>query len=246
MRLIFKSVFFVVCATFVYAQDVDTVINRHLQAIGGKKRWKSLHSLYFRLRATRDVVKSGGVVGGASAASQIIYVRHNIGKQRITKTARRFNKTLFTRQGGWTSYLNDTLKMVAMDKAKWLGNKGSLNLEHEFIDYAQKGLRLRLRKRPQRINNVKCFVIDGVTRSGSKRIFYIRQSDYMLVGRAELPSKKQSNQGATIFEVVYDDFRFVQGYCFPFTHYINGGKLTVKVEDWQPNVSIDNVRFQVP
>ena len=214
----------------IQAQTLDEIINKNIEAMGGKEKLLALNSI--------------SMEGTLSFNGQNIPVKilqlNNKG-QKITLTINGMvNYTIQTKDSGW-SYLpiQGQTKPEVMPSAVITEASDGLDIQGSFISYEEKGHTVELLGKDD-VDGTECFKIRMVTKSGLEEILFIDTGNYYII--KSLEKTKASGQERDQIQTFSNFKKMDNGYVFPFsrTGFGPGELVITKIE---VNIPIDESIF---
>jgi hypothetical protein len=213
------------------AQTVDEVINKHIDAIGGKANLNQVKSL--TLDITMDVM--------GTSAPVTEYLLNGKG----FKTEAEFNGqkiiTAYTDQSGWTiNPLAGGNDPQALPDAVYKGGRDQIFVGGSLLDYAAKGYKAELEGKEGGAYKVK------VTKDGSESHYLIDSSTYYITKSVTNGEMMGSPVEVTI---TFSDHKKTDfGIVLPYSNVVDlgGFSFSSKVNKVEANKEIDPKIFEMP
>jgi hypothetical protein len=220
------------------AQNVDEIVARHVEAIGGIDR----------LRAIQSVRMKGRVSAGAGR--EAVVVREVLRPDKI--------RTEFTVQGvtgvyafdgerGWkVSPFEGSSAPVLMEDEEAAQAADQADIEGPLVDWRAKGHRVALLGK-ETLDGRDVHKLEVTLRSGRVLYQYLDAETFL---RVRAQSTRLLRGHEVDIETTFDDYREVQGVLFP--HSIETGavgrprRLEIQVEEIELNPPLDGSYFQMP
>ena len=155
----------------LFSQNLDEVVAKHIEAIGGKDNWAKVKSLKME-----NAVKANG-----AEIKVTIY--------QIDKKAMRENITLMGMEGysiltnteGWTYMpFGGQTKPEAMTADDVKKGQDGLNLQDDFITYKELGKKLELIGKDD-VDGTECFKLKMIDKDKTETTYYIDPSNYYVI-----------------------------------------------------------------
>jgi hypothetical protein len=221
----------------VFAQTVDEVIAKNIQAHGGMEKLKSVHSLRITGKFNQGSFRAGflqenkrpGRVREEALIQGLVQIQAYDGKTgwQVSPFGGRKDPELLSQ---------DDLKGLAIDA----------DIDGPLVDYQEKGHKAELVGRDS-VEGTDCYKIKLTLKNGDVRYYFLDADSFL-----EIKMENQSNiRGAVQFtENFYGDYEQVNGLFFPFA-YENGEKgnpvrTKYTVEKIDMNVPLDDALFSMP
>jgi hypothetical protein len=197
----------VVLVQFAQGQSVDEVINKYLDARGGKDKLKAIQSVYME--------------GARQMMGNEIPVKVTMVNGKLFRTDFEFSGanyyTIVTPTAGWSlTPRSPSVETIPADRLKTM--QGQLDIAGALVDYAAKGSKVELagksRLNGNDVTNVKLTMADGKTTT------YSFDSKTGLLSETKSMATGMGQGGKLVDrEVVtdYSDYKAVDGILFPHT-----------------------------
>jgi len=231
----FKAlVFFLVTASFsASSQTLDEIINKHLDAMGGKEKLKTLNSL---------IMQASLSVQGNDIPLTMTQV-HNKGQRVDISLMGMDNYVIQTPTEGWQFFpIQGQASPEATPAEVLKETEAALDIQSPLLDYAQKGHSAELLQKED-VEGVECFKIKIITRGGMEMTFFIDPSNYYII--KAITKTKASGQEQEQVQTFSDFRKLESGYVFPYSMTGFGpGNLTIT--DIKVNPQVDEGVFKKP
>jgi len=221
--------------------SVDQILNRYVQAIGGKAAIERLASM--SLTGTMEV-SSAGLTGKVELIAQ---APNKYALKVDIEGIGSFTQA-YDGKAGWAQDPINGLRDVTGVELAQLKREADFHREaHLKAVYARlsvKGSRLAV-KGKEKVGGGEAFVIEATPAEGGVEKLYFDVQSGLLV-RTDIVSR--SPQGEIPAEVYLDDFKEISGVKIPVTMRQVSSVLTsvIKFTDAKPNVELDPKRFSKP
>ena len=198
----------VVFVQFTQGQTVDDVINKYLDARGGKDKLNAIKSIYME--------------GARQMMGNEIPVKITIVAGKLFRTDFEFSGvgyyTITTPTEGWsfTPMRGTTAEPIPADRLK--GMQGQMDIAGALADYAKKGSKVELLPK-ETVNGTECYKIK-LTQSDAKEVTYFIDMKTNLLLESKQVAKVMNREGKQMDrEVITDfsDYKAVDGVLFPHT-----------------------------
>ncbi len=215
------------------AQTVDEIIDKHIEALGGKEKLSTLKSL----RMETNLSVQGMDI-------PVIQTRvHNVG-QRVDISAMGMEGFVITTPtAGWTfmPFMGQSAA-EAMPEDQVKESVDELDLQGSLLNYKEKGHTVELVGK-EAVDGTECFKIKLTTKGGKARTFFIDPKNYYIIRTVAKATVNGQEQEVTIN---FADFKKTEeGYVFP--HSIGGafGQGDMTVTKIEVNKPVDEKIFKV-
>ena len=172
MKKILTSLALVLVASvFTYAQTVEEVINKHVEAMGGAEKLKSLKSLYMEGVA---VMQNGNEITSKIYKVQDKLLRREIefGMGSVTM--------IVTDKEGWSSNPRSGGAFEPLPKEAVEAQQVELDLAGPLVDYAAKGHKVELLGK-ETVGSTEAYKIKLTPKSGKDIVYYIDTKDHYII-----------------------------------------------------------------
>ncbi len=222
------------CAfTGIRAQTADDIINKHLDAIGGKDKIAQLNSI--RMDNTVDAMGNEGPSTITILNSKGYRLETEINGSKIIQ--------VFTDKGGWSvnPMMGATTPQPLPDEMYKQG-KEQIDLQGALFNYAQKGNKVELEGKAAGAYKLKLTSPDSV-----ETTYYIDSATYFItkVSRTAMMMGQSMEVSSTFSDFRKTDF----GIVYPYNIEISYGdqfSITSKVNKIQINIDVDPKIFDMP
>lgn len=193
-----------VFAQFAQAQTIDEVINKHIEALGGK----------VNLSKIQNVVMEGSLnIQGAEISLTMVQVNNKLNRQDITAMGMH-GFDMLTDKDGW-SYMPfqgmQKPEPKTADEVK--ESQSDLDVAGPLVDYAAKGHQLELLGKDD-VEGTACYKIKATLASGKVITFFIDPASSMIIRTTE---KRKFNGQEADLQTDFSDYKDVEGVKMPFS-----------------------------
>lgn len=220
------------------AQTVDEIINKHVEAIGGKDKLNNMKSLY---------IESDMEVMGNQATSTITTLFGTGSRSEIDFNGQKIINCITADKGGWTiNPLAGQVTAENMPEGQANASKPQLYPGGILLDYAAKGNKVELAGQED-INGVKAWKLNVTTKEGANLTQYIDPNTWYII-----KTVTKLNMGGQDIEqgVTFSDYKKTDyGFVAPHSSAIElpqGMILNVSVKKIEINKDIDPKIFDKP
>lgn len=201
----------------LHAQTVDEVIDKYINALGGKQKLKALRSIKIEGSLSNQGTSLGlvtSIINGVGIRIEISVPNVGNGYQIITPTK------------GWSFMSFDgSPKPRELSAAELSASQAGIDLQGALFNYKQKGSKVELVGK-EMVDSLNCFKLKITFKSGDIKYYFIDDQQYQ---RVKLLATEMVNGVPTESVTVYSDFkRTPEGYLFPYTQVSRTGTLQIK------------------
>lgn len=222
----------------VKAQTVDEIVNKHIDAIGGKDKISAMKSIY--IESDMDIMGNQ-----APSTTTIVYGKGSISE--INFNGQRIVNCVTADKGGWViNPLMGQATPETMPEDQVKVGKAQLSPGGPLLDYAAQGNKIELAGQED-ANGVKAWKLLITTKDGAHSVIYIDPATYYIV-RTVI----KMNAGGQEVEqgINYADYKKTDyGFVAPWSSAIelpNGMTLNVAVKKIDVNKEVDPKIFDKP
>ena len=215
------------------AQTVDEIIDKHIEAIGGKEKLSALKSL----RMETNLSVQGMDI-------PVIQTRvHNVGQRVDISAMGMEGYVITTPTAGWTfmPFMGQTAA-EAMPEDQVKESVDELDLQGSLLNYKEKGHTVELVGK-EAVDGTDAYKIKLTTKGGKVRTFFIDPKNYYIIRTVAKATVNGQEQEVTIN---FSDFKKTEeGYVFP--HTIGGafGQGDMTVTKIEVNKPVDEKIFKI-
>lgn len=219
-----------VFAQFAGAQTVDDVINKHIEAMGGKDKMMSLTSLKM----------SGSFNVQGTDVSMVITRKHMVGSRADISVMGTENYQLITpAKGSVFMPIQGQSEPQAMPDDQLKTGQTQLDLQGPFINYKEKGNTISLVGK-ETIDGTECYKLQVTFKNGAHTDYYISTKDNRIY---KTSTKLNINGEDTDVETVYSNYKQnADGFWFPYTTTSLRGE--TNYDTIETNIAVDDKIFK--
>ena len=222
----------------VKAQTADEIINKYIDAIGGKEKINSIKTLYYESKLE---------VMGNEASSNTYMINGKAYKSETDFSGQKIMQCV-TETGGWS--VNPLMGQAVPEELPKEMLKGR-ELQYQvpgaaFIDYAAKGNKIELQGK-EKVNGASAYKLKLTTKDSVVVNYFIDSATSYAVKAVTVINANGQQMETSIGFLNYQKTDF--GYFFPMTQQIDlpqGISLTVTAKKVEINKEIDPKIFEMP
>ena len=233
----FSSLVLMGIALNAQAQTVDDVINKYVEALGGKDKINSIKTLY---------MEGVTVMQNGNEVTSKIYKEQDKLSRREVSFGMGSMTMIVTDKEGWFSNPRNGGAFEAVPAERLKNMQGELDLHGGLIDYASKGSTAELLGK-EKVGENDAYKIKVTPKSGNEVIYYIDSKTWYLVretrkgggmmggGGGGNRGGGQGNPDGTV-NIDYSNYqKTADGFVFPFTVTLANGSMNYeKIEVNKP------------
>jgi hypothetical protein len=196
---------------FVSAQSVDDVINKYVEARGGKDKLNAIKSLY--MEGSRQMMGNEILVKVSTVQGKLFRTDFELGGTT--------GYTIITPTEGWSfiPMQSPNVEPIPADRLK--GMQGQLDILGPLVDYASKGNKAELQGK-ETIDGKEAYKIKLTTASGKETTYFIDTKTNLLIQSRQMAPARGNNAPQEII-TNYSDYKSFDGVMFPQTIANPGG-----------------------
>ena len=223
---------------FAQAQTVDEVIDKHINALGGKEKLQALISVY---------LEGVSVMNGNEITSKTTKVQDKLFRNEINFGMGSMT-TIVTPAKGWRSNPRNGGAFEPMTDEALKVALYQMDCAGPMVNYAAKGHKAELTGK-ETIDGIECFKIKLTTNAGKEINYWIDSKTY-LVYQSSQKGGFGGGRGADMELVtVFKDYKAVDGIQFAFSSELKGngggfGGGTMSYEKIEVNKPVDEKSYK--
>lgn len=223
-------------ATFLFAsaqaQTADEIVNKHIEAIGGKDNWKKVNSMK---------MEAGLSVQGMDVPVTI-YQIHNKGQRQEFTVMNMTGYSIITNEGGWNfNPMGGQTKPEPMTADELKAAQDGLDIQGDMLDYAAKGHKIELLGKED-VDGTEAFKLKLTRKSGSEVINYIDPATYYIIRTV---NKVKVNGQEVEQKINVSNYqKLPEGIVVPFSMEMPGAPAPVMVKKVEVNPTLDPALFK--
>ncbi|WP_317897188.1 hypothetical protein [Aurantibacillus circumpalustris] len=213
-----------------FSQSVDEIVNKHIEAIGGKDNWAKIKTLKIE-----RVMKAQG--------AEIKFTIYQIDKKALRQDISVMGMTGFSiikNSEGW-SYMpwRGQSKSEAMTADDVKNSQDELSIQDEFMNYKELGKSLDYYGMDD-IDGTECHKLKMIDKDEKETTFYIDPASYLILKKTE---KVQANGQENEMSSYYSDHKKTdEGVMFPMS--VSSGWGESEIVKLEVNPKIDESLFK--
>ena len=208
----------IVFMQFVQAQNVDDIINKYIEARGGKDKLKSITSVY--MEGAREMMGSEVTVKVTTVQGKLSRTDFEFGGNS--------GYTIITPTDGWSfvPMRSQTVDKIPAERLKSM--QAQLDINGPLFEYAAKGNKVELQGK-ETIDAAKdgtggkeAYKIKATLNNGKEETFYIDTKTYLVI-QTRIMAGGMGNNAPQEIITNYSDYKSFDGIMFPQTIANPGG-----------------------
>lgn len=217
----------------MFAQTADEVVNKHIEAIGGKDNWKKINAM--RMEAS---VNAQGM-----DVPVIIHQVHNKASKQEYTVMNMTGYSIVTTDGGWNFNPfqgQQSPEPMTADEVKVA--QDGLDIQGEMLDYKDKGHSVELMGKED-VDGTECYKLKLVRKSGRESIYLVDPKTYYVVRT----QTKVTVNGQEVNQVINmsNYQKLPEGIVIPMTMENGAAPAPINVTKVEVNPKIDESIFKV-
>ncbi|MFN5422001.1 MAG: hypothetical protein ACK5AO_01935 [bacterium] len=216
-----------------FGQTADEIINKHIEAIGGKENWKKVNS-----------IRQEGTVSVQGMEIPVITTTlHNKATKQEYTAMGMSVYSIITTEGGWS--LNPMAgqtepETMGEDQLKY--GRYQLDAQGEFIDYKEKGHTLELLENED-VDGVSCFRIKLNRKGGTSSTFFIDPKSFYVIRNSS--TINAGGQSVELILNLSNHQKLPEGIVVPYTMENSQIPAPLNITKVEINGKIDEAIFKV-
>jgi hypothetical protein len=233
IKFLSLSILAIFASAISFAQTADELINKHIEAIGGKENWKKVNSM--RSEAT---LSTQGI-----DIPVVITQVHNIGMKQEFTVMGMSGYSIIGVDGGWNfNPMQGQQKPEPITQDELNIGKEQLDLQGEFLDYKEKGHNVELLGNED-VDGTSCYKLKLTRKSGREATYLLDpKSFYIIRAISKLTANGQEIE-STINLSNYQ--KLPAGIVVPFTMENTMLPAPINMKKIEVNVAVDQSIFKV-
>lgn len=218
-KFLFTGLAIAVLSIRGFAQNLDEIVAKHIEAIGGKANWEKVKTLRYQ-----SVMKAQG----AEIKFTVVIIDNKAFRSDISVMGMNGFSILNNKEGWNYMPWAGQSKSEAMTEDDVKNSQDDLSLQDEFITYKALGKTLDYYGMDD-IDGTECFKLKMTDKQGKESTFYIDPSNYLVIKKTV---KVQSNGQESESSTFYSDYKTLpEGIVYPMSVFTGWQEqTTVKVE----------------
>lgn len=222
----------------VQAQTVDEIINKHIEAIGGKDKIGAMKSIH--IEADMEIMGNQ-----ATNSTTVLYGKGSISE--IDFGGQKIINCVTTDKGGWTiNPLAGQVTAESMTEEQVKTGKAQLYPGGALFDYAARGNKVELAGQED-INGVKAWKLKVTTKEGANLVYYIDPATSYIVKTVTKVNVggQEVEQGVSFSDYKKTDYGLVAAHTSAI-ELPQGMTLNMSVKKIEINKEVDPKIFDKP
>jgi len=227
----------VVCFASAHAQTVNDIVNKNIDAMGGKSKLSQLKSIHMDMSMQmmgNDVASSVTIVEGKGVRSET-----DVQGQKIIQVV--------TDKGGWMiNPMMGATTPQALPEEQAKQSEGQLYATGPLYNYAARGNKVELQGQ-EKVGDVNAYKLKVTTKDSSETTYYLDPTTYYII--QVVKSGEMMGNPVTITVTNSDFQKTPEGYVLPRTIQTDMGgqfSMTAKVTKIDINPAVDTSIFEMP
>jgi hypothetical protein len=222
----------VLSAGVTQAQNLDEIVNKHVEAIGGRDNWNKLKSL--RMECALKVQ-------GSDIKITICQVDKVAMRQDIEAMGMKGYNIVTTKEGWNFMPFQGQMKPERMTEDELKNAQDDLNIKDEFITYKDLGKKIEYLGKDDQ-EGMECHKVKMTDKTGTETTYYIDTDSYYVIKQVD---KSKSNGKEFENTTTFSNFeKLNEGIVYPMA--ISSGWGVTEVTKLEINPKIDDSQFKAP
>ena len=194
----------IVLMQFVQAQSVEDIINKYLEARGGKDKLKAIKSIY--MEGSREMM-------GTMMAVKVTVVNGKLFRKDF-EFGGISGYTMVTPTEGWSLIPMQSEKAKTITANTLITMQEELDIAGPMTDYIPKGHKAELQGK-EIVNGCQAYKINVRLRTGNEITYYIDKETYLLIQSRRISAAVNYELQEIVTD--YRDYKLFDGIMFPQT-----------------------------
>lgn len=195
----------IVFMQFVQAQSVDDIINKYVEARGGKDKLSAMNSVY--MEGSRQMMGNEVMVKVTMVQGKLYRNDFEVGGTT--------GYTIVTPTEGWSFIPMQSPKVEPIPADRLKTMQGQLDIAGPLVDYAAKGNKVELQGK-ETIDGKEAYKIKITLSSAKEVTYYIDTKTNLLIQTRQMAPARGNNAPQEII-TNYSDYKLFDGIMFPQT-----------------------------
>lgn len=231
MKKVLFPILLILTSLFVQAQDVQDIVKKHIEAIGGEANWRSVKSIKFvaSIKAQgADVTVTRTVVNNKAMRMDIEVLGMS-------------GWSIVTTKGGWNymPFAGQT-KYEAMTEEDLKDSQDQLETMDEFLTYKEKGKKLEYVGKDD-MDGVECLKLKMTDKQGKITQYWLDPTSYLTL---KTISKATVNGKEIEATMTFSNYKKVEGSNIVYAYSMGGDNGEIEVKTVEVNGTIDDSIFK--
>jgi hypothetical protein len=233
IKFLSLSIFAIFATAISFAQTADELINKHIEAIGGKENWKKVNSM--RSEAT---LSTQGI-----DIPVVITQVHNIGMKQEFTVMGMSGYSIIGVDGGWNfNPMQGQQKPEPITQDELNIGKEQLDLQGEFLDYKEKGHTVELLGNED-VDGTSCYKLKLTRKSGREATYLLDPKSFYIIRAVSKLTANGQEIESTINLSNYQ--KLPAGIIVPFTMENTMLPAPINMKKIEVNIAVDQSIFKV-
>jgi hypothetical protein len=233
IKFLSLSILAIFATAISYAQTADELINKHIEAIGGKENWKKVNSM--RSEAT---LSTQGI-----DIPVVITQVHNVGMKQEFTVMGMSGYSIIGVDGGWNfNPMQGQQKPEPITQDELNIGKEQLDLQGEFLDYKEKGHNVELLGNED-VDGTSCYKLKLTRKSGREATYLLDPKSFYIIRAVSKLTANGQEIESTINLSNYQ--KLPAGIVVPFTMENTMLPAPINMKKIEVNVAVDQSIFKV-
>jgi hypothetical protein len=214
------------------AQNIDDIVNKHIDAIGGRDNWNKLSSMK---------MECGMKIQGSDIKITICAVDKVAVRQDIEAMGMKGFSIVTTKEGWNFMPFQGHTKPERMTEEDLKNAQDDLNIKDEFITYKDLGKKIEYLGKDE-VEGMDCHKIKMVDKNGVETTYYMDTESFYVIKQVDkMTSNGKEFENTTIFS---NFEKLKEGIVYPMAISANWG--VTEISNLEFNTKLDESIFKLP
>lgn len=207
-----------------FAQTAEEIVAKHLDAIGGEAKWKTINTL-----------KMAGAMTAQGMEMPITLTQvHNKAMRMDLQIMGTSNYQILTKDAGWVYFpIQQQQKPEPMTADQVKDAQSQLDIQDELVDYKAKGNKIEFLGKDD-MEGTEVFKVKLINKDGKEKTLFFDVANYYLIREVDkVKADGKEQEMATNFSNFQ---KLPEGIVFPMTVETPMGPMTIKTVEVNPKV----------
>lgn len=238
-QIILPLILVMFSSQYLAAQTVDEIIEKYIEARGGRARFDSLKSVY---------LEGSEEDNGYGSQLKITIEQGKLYRADIDWPAGKGIR-IITAKEGWFIRTKPKKKITKMSDSALLAKQYKFDIEGGLINYKAKGHKVELVGKDTTTNGIACYKIKFTSNTGTEVMYWLNAKNYLKEQSSITENIHIDDKGSIIIindTISYKNYKNVSGILFPFSENMTMTEAFTKKKTGSVNIYYRKIEANVP